>query len=73
MRDRVTKKISSHLPLHLASSDITADKILCVPQEDTVSDNLNVKGREVADPSVASVARVIGIKMLLSKQLLPDL
>lgn len=59
------------IPLHLAAAHITANKVAAVPQEDSVADCVNVRGREVCNASVAGVLTVRWLS--IAHQLLPDL
>ena len=59
------------IPLHLAAAHITANKVLAVPQEHSVTDRVNIGRREVCNASVAGVLTVCWLS--IAHQLLPDL
>lgn len=58
-------------PLHLAATHVGGDKVFAVAQEHTVSNSVDVRGREIGD---ACVARVLAVaRLCLAHHLAPHL
>lgn len=59
------------IPLHHAISNIAADKVLPIAQENPVPDRVNIRRCEVGNASVAGVLAVV--RRPVAQQLLADL
>lgn len=72
MRARLTCRLMMEcIPLHHTISNIAADKVLAVAQENPVPDRVNIRRREVGNASVAGVLAVIW--RTVAQKLLADL